>query len=360
MTAVLNFNAGPAMLPPPVLAQVKEELLSYRGLGMSIMEMSHRSKEYEEINQQASNSIRRLLGLGEDYQVLFLQGGASGQFAMIPMNFLPAGQSADYLVMGTWGEKAQEEAANLGKANIAASTRSTNYSRVPEAGEICLDPKAAYIHITTNETIHGVQWHTIPQLGDRPLVADMSSDFLSRPVDGKRFDLIYAGAQKNIGPAGVVAVAIRQAFLEKANKGIPTIFRYSTHAKNNSLYNTPPSLAVYVVNLVLQWIEKQGGLKAIEETNQKKASLIYDCLDLSSGFYKGHAEPGSRSQMNITFRLPSEDLEKEFVKQAQKEGMVGLAGHRSVGGIRASTYNAVPLSACQTLADFMKTFAKRA
>lgn len=348
------------MLPVSVLKTVQEELRDYKGLGMSIMEMSHRSSAYESIHAQAEASIKKLLGLEDDYRVLFLQGGASGQFAMVPMNFLPMGQWADYLVNGTWGEKALEEARTLGQARVAASTKATNYTRVPRPEEIERNDPSAYVHLTSNETIQGVQWPAFPDLGDRPLIGDMSSDFLSRPFDARRFDLIYAGAQKNLGPAGVTAVLIRESFLARAQSKIPVIFRYATHARNNSLYNTPPTMAVYVLNLVLQWIEHQGGLNALASINGEKAKLIYEVIDQNPGFYRGHAEASSRSWMNITFRLPDEASEKKFVREAEAAGMVGLAGHRSVGGIRASLYNAVPLAACQTLASFMRDFASRA
>ncbi|MFO0879601.1 MAG: 3-phosphoserine/phosphohydroxythreonine transaminase [Gemmataceae bacterium] len=355
----LNFNAGPSMLPASVLEQVQAELRDYHGTGMSIMEMSHRSKEYEAVNSQAEATFKRLLGLGDGYRVLFLQGGASTQFAMVPMNFLPAGGSADYIMTGAWADKAFEEAQQLGQARVAACNKETNHSRVPQAGEIKIDPNAAYVHYTSNETIQGVQFHAIPDVGDRPLVCDMSSDILSRPLDASRFSLIYAGAQKNLGPSGVTAVVLRESWLEKANKKIPTMLRYSTHVKNNSLYNTPPSFGVYVLGLVLQWIEKQGGLAAMAQRNAQKANLIYQAIDQSGGYYRGHATPDSRSHMNVTFRLPSEELEKKFVKEAQAQGMVGLAGHRSVGGARASIYNAIEPAACQTLASFMKDFAAK-
>jgi phosphoserine aminotransferase len=359
MSIVYNFNAGPAMLPPPVLEQVQAELRDYQGRGMSIMEMSHRSKEYEAINSQAEATFKRLLGLGDGYRVLFVQGGASTQFAVVPMNFLPPGGSADYLVTGAWAEKACEEAAALGKAHIAASTKEGDYRRVPRPSEIRLSPSPAYVHLTSNETIQGVQWPTFPDVGDRPLVADMSSDILSRPFDAGRFSLIYAGAQKNLGPSGVTAVVLREAWLAKANKNVPTMLRYATHVKNNSLYNTPPSFGVYILNLVLQWIEKSGGLAAMGERNARKAALLYDAIDRSNGFYRGHAEPEARSQMNVTFRLPSEALEKQFVSEALAAGMIGLAGHRSVGGIRASIYNAIGLKECEALAAFMKDFARK-
>jgi phosphoserine aminotransferase len=359
MSAVLNFNAGPAMLPPPVLERVQAELRDYQGRGMSIMEMSHRSREYEAVNAQAEAGFKRLLGVGDGYRVLFLQGGASTQFAMVPMNFLPPAGTADYLLTGAWAEKAYEEAAALGRARAAASTRAGGYRRVPRPQEIDLGPDPAYVHLTSNETIQGIQWHAFPDAGDRPLVADMSSDVLSRPFDAGRFALVYAGAQKNLGPSGVTAVLLRESWLGKANPGVPTMLRYATHVKSNSLYNTPPTFAVYVLNLVLQWIEGLGGLAAMAERNARKARTLYEAIDQSGGFYRGHAEPESRSLMNVTFRLPGEALEKQFVAEARAAGMVGLAGHRSVGGIRASIYNAVSPEACQALASFMNDFAAR-
>lgn len=359
MGSVHNFNAGPAMLPVPVLEQVQAELRDYQGRGMSIMEMSHRSKEYEAINAQAEERFKRLLGVGEGYRVLFVQGGASTQFAMVPMNFLPAGQTADFLMTGLWAEKAYEEAAALGQAHIAASTKEGNYRRVPRQEEIQFSDNSAYVHLTSNETIQGIQFHTIPDVGDRPLVADMSSDILSRPLDAKKFALIYAGAQKNLGPSGVTAVLLRESWLASANKKVPTMLRYNTHVKNNSLYNTPPSFGVYMLNLVLGWIENLGGLSAMAQRNEQKAKFLYDAIDGSNGYYRGHAEPNSRSLMNVTFRLPSEELEKKFVSEAQKAGMVGLAGHRLVGGIRASIYNAIGPESCQALASFMNDFARQ-
>lgn len=353
---VHNFNAGPAVLPKAVLEQAQAELLDYRGRGMSILEMSHRSKEYEAVNSGAEARFKALLGLGDDYRVLFMQGGASAQFALVPMGFLPAGAVADYVVTGAWGEKALEEARKIGAARLAASGAEGGYRGLP--GQIALTPGAAYVHITTNETIQGVQWSALPDLGDAPLVADMSSDILSRPLDAGRFALIYAGAQKNIGPAGVTAVVIRQSFLERARADVPAIFSYKTYAKNSSLYNTPPVFAVYLLDLVLAWIEGQGGLPAMAERNARKAALVYGAIDRSGGFYRGHAEPAARSLMNVTFRLPEEALEAQFVKEAQAAGMVGLAGHRSVGGIRASIYNALEEQSCAALAAFMDEFVR--
>jgi phosphoserine aminotransferase len=354
--AVHNFNAGPAVLPRPVLERAQAELLDYRGRGMSILEMSHRSKEYEAVNASAEARLKGLLGLGDDYRALFLQGGASGQFAMLPLNFLAPGASADYIVTGAWGEKAVEEARRLGAARVAASTAEGGFRAVPAA--LDLAPGAAYVHLTTNETIQGVQWQGLPALGDAPLVADMSSDILSRPIDASRFAMIYAGAQKNIGPAGVTAVVIRQSFLERARGDLPAILSYKTFAKNSSLYNTPPVFAVYMLDLVLGWIEEQGGLAAVAERNARKAALVYGAIDRSGGFYRGHAEPASRSLMNVTFRLPEAALEAQFVQQAEAAGMIGLAGHRSVGGIRASLYNALPEESAAALAEFMDEFVR--
>lgn len=360
MSSVINFNAGPAMLPRAVLEQVQAELLDYRGHGMSIMEFSHRSKEYEETNRRAEANFKKLLGVGEGHRVLFLQGGASLQFAMVPMNFLPPGATADFVMTGSWGEKALDEARALGQTHIAATTRDGGYRRVPRAEEIHLSENPAYVHLTSNETIQGTQFSEFPDLGDVPVVSDMSSDVLSRPFDASKFALIYAGAQKNLGPSGVVAVLIRESFLERAQKGPPTMLRYGTHAKNDSLYNTPPTFGVYVMDLVLRWIDGLGGLTAMAERNQRKAVVIYDVIDKSGGFYRGHAEPGSRSLMNVTFRLPDEALEKRFLAQAAEAGMVGLPGHRSVGGVRASIYNAMPLEDCQALASFMTEFQRTA
>ncbi|HEY0736041.1 MAG TPA: 3-phosphoserine/phosphohydroxythreonine transaminase [Herpetosiphonaceae bacterium] len=359
MTKVYNFNAGPAILPRPVLEHAQQELLDYQGHGISVMEMSHRSKEFEAINAEAEARFKRLLNLDESYRVLFLQGGASLQFAMVPLNFLPPDGVVDLLMTGSWSEKAKEEAAKIGKVHEAASTREENYCRIPRPEEIRLSDSPAYVHITSNETIHGVQWQYWPEVGERPLIADMSSDILSRPLDATRFDLIYAGAQKNLGPSGVTAVLIRQSWLETAAKTPPTILRYATHAKNNSLYNTPPTFGIYLLNLVLGWIEDNGGLEAMGQRNALKAGAIYAAIDGSGGFYRGHAAPDSRSLMNVTFRLPSEALEKQFIAEATAANMIGLGGHRSVGGIRASIYNAMDQEGCDVLAGFMQDFAHR-
>lgn len=359
MQRVHNFNAGPAVLPQTVLEQAQQELLDYQGRGMSIMEMSHRSKEYEAINNEAETRFKRLLGVGDEYRVLFVQGGASTQFAMLPMNFLRPDAVADFLMTGAWSDKACEEASLIGQAHVAASTREEGYRRVPRPDEIGLSNRSAYVHLTSNETIQGVQWQAYPDVGDRALVADMSSDIMSCPIDAHRFSLIYAGAQKNLGPSGVTVVLLRQSWLETARTDVPTMLRYATHAKNNSLYNTPPTFGVYLLNLVLGWIDNQGGLAAMGERNAHKAQTVYDAIDRSGGFYRGHAERDSRSQMNVTFRLPSEALEKQFVSEATAMQMIGLGGHRSVGGVRASLYNALGLESCQTLAAFMDEFARR-
>ncbi len=359
MSSVLNFNAGPAALPGEVLHRVQTEVVDYQGQGMSLMEMSHRSKIFEAIIARAETNFKRLIGVGDGYRVIFVQGGASTQFATVPMNFLPPGGVADYLVTGTWGEKAIEEATLFGQPHLAASTKESGYRKVPVGSEIALSANPAYVHLTSNETIQGVQYHEFPDLGDAPLVGDMSSDILSRPIDAERFSLIYAGAQKNLGPSGVTVVLIRESWLESANSRVPTMLRYSTHVKNNSLYNTPPMFGIYILDLVLQWLAEQGGVLGIARINEMKAASLYGAIDASAGFYRGHAEPGSRSKMNVTFRLPSEELEKQFLIQAQDAGMIGLAGHRSVGGIRASIYNAVGLEACRTLASFLADFAAK-
>ncbi len=361
MSRVYNFNPGPATLPLPVLEQVQQELPDYQGLGMSVMEISHRSKDYEAINNEAEARIKRLAGVGDDYRVLFLQGGASLQFAMVPLNFLHNGQVADYILTGSWSEKALAEAnrRETGATNVAASTKEEKYTRIPRGDEIHLSENPAYVHITTNNTIGGTQWHTLPDVGDAPLVADASSDILSRPFPADRFALVYAGAQKNLGPSGVTVVLIRQSLIDQGASSIPAMLQYATHAKANSLYNTPPSFAVYMVNLVTRWIEENGGLEAMETRNQQKAQAIYTAIEQSDGFYRSPIAIDSRSIMNIVFRLPTEDLEKQFISAAAAEGMIGLKGHRSVGGIRASIYNAMTLEGCQALAAFMGAFAQQ-
>jgi phosphoserine aminotransferase len=356
---IYNFSAGPAVLPLSVLEQVQAELLNYRGAGMSVMEMSHRSKPFDEIIQGAEADLRSLLGIPSNYHVLFLQGGATLQFAMLPMNLLPAGASADYVLTGAWAQAAYKEAAKLGTVRAAGSTKDTNFTRVPAQAELDLDPQAAYLHFTTNETIHGIEWPAAPAAPEGvPLITDASSDFLSRPMDLPRYGLIYAGAQKNLGPAGVTLVIVRDDLLQRVPANLPLMLDYRLQAENKSLYNTPPCFTIYVVGLVLKWLKSLGGLEEVARRNAAKAGLVYAAIDESGGFYRGHAEPASRSAMNLTFRLPSEDLEKLFVKQAEAEGLSGLKGHRSVGGIRASTYNAFPAEGCTALAGFMREFQR--
>ena len=355
----INFNAGPAGLPLPALERARDEFIDFQGSGMSILEHSHRGKEYEAVHDEAIALLTRLLGIADTHQVLFLQGGASHQFAMVPMNFLPKDGSADYLLTGTWSEKALDEAKIVGNPRVAATTIGPDkrYIRIPRQAELQLDPKAAYVHITSNNTIFGTQWHAWPQVA-APLVADMSSDFLWRPTDVSRFALIYAGAQKNLGPSGVTVVVIRKDFMATGRKDIPKILRYTTFAENNSLYNTPPTFAIYLMRNVLAWIDQQGGLVAMERRNNEKAELLYGALDRMSGFYRAPVEKAARSTMNIVFRLPTEELDDRFVAEAKKQRMVGLKGHRSAGGIRVSAYNAVSPENIRTLVSFMESFAK--
>ena len=326
---------------------------------MSILEHSHRGKEYEGVHNEAIALLTELLGVPSTHQILFLQGGASMQFAMVPMNFLPGNGAADYIVNGAWAEKALEEAKIVGKAKAAGTSRDADkiYRRNPKASELQLDPNASYVHVTSNETIFGVQYQSFPDTGKVPLVADMSSDFLWRKFDVSKFGLIYAGAQKNIGPSGVAVVIVNKEWMGKARTDIPKILRYSTHAENNSLYNTPPTFAVYLVRNVLSWMKESGGLSELERRNKEKAETLYGALDRMADFYKAPVERDARSVMNIVFRLPSEEKEEAFVKEAKKAGMVGLKGHRSAGGIRVSAYNAVTPENIKTLVAFMEKFA---
>jgi phosphoserine aminotransferase len=352
---IYNFNAGPAALPLPVLEEIQASLLDYDGSGMSVAEISHRSKWFDDIINDAVARTKRLMRLADDHRVLFLQGGASLQFCMVPMNFLSDGQTADYVDTGTWSTKAVREAQILKKnVRVAASSADKNYTYIPK--EIPFDPQAAYVHITSNNTIKGTQWQQFPDTGSVPLVADMSSDMMSRPFDVAPFGLIYAGAQKNIGPAGVCMVIIREDLLARVPENLPSMLSYTTYATKNSMYNTPPCFAVYSVQLVLKWLEETiGGLEKMVAINREKADRLYAYLD-SSGFYRATAVPDSRSMMNVTFRLAREDLEKRFVEEALANDLGGLKGHRSVGGCRASIYNATPLEAVDALIDFMKLF----
>ncbi|HEV2884625.1 MAG TPA: 3-phosphoserine/phosphohydroxythreonine transaminase [Pyrinomonadaceae bacterium] len=353
-----NFSAGPAILPVPVLEEAQRDMLTLPGVGMSVMEISHRSKTFDQIYQRAEAGLRQLLGIPDNYHVLFLQGGASLQFSMIPMNFLPAGGSADYVITGSWGKKALKEAKRAGTTNLAATTADGGFTRVPGNDELKLDPNAAYVHITTNETIEGVEWKHEPAVGSVPLVADASSDILSHPLPVDKYALIYAGAQKNMGPSGVTLVILREDLLQRIPDGMHTMLDYRTHVENKSLYNTPNTWGIYIISLVCKWLEDKGGLAAMQRENEAKAGLLYDAID-STDFYRGHADADSRSLMNVTFRLPSEELEKKFTSEATAQGLDGLKGHRSVGGIRASIYNAFPLSGVEALVAFMKDFEKK-
>jgi len=354
-----NFNAGPSALPQEVLEKAQQQLVDFRDSGMSIMEMSHRSAIFDEVHNEAIALLKKLYAIPENYEVLFLQGGASLQFTMVPMNFLSTDQKASYVLSGSWSEKAFKEAKFFGTPVEAASTKENQYRHIPAPADIQFNEDDAYVHITSNNTIYGTQWKDYPNTGNVPLVADMSSDILSKPIDIQKFGLIYAGAQKNLGPSGVTVVIIRKDLLEKANKNIPTMLKYTTHADSNSLYNTPPTFGIYMLGEVLKWVDSNGGVAAVEKHNELKAKVIYDAIDNSNGFYKGHATPESRSLMNITFRVADEELEKQFLAEAKAAGFVGLNGHRSVGGCRASTYNAVPLEACEALRDFMVDFQQK-
>ena len=374
MPRIMNFNAGPAALPLPALERAKAELTDFAGSGMSVMEHSHRGKEYEKVHDEAIALLRKLLGVPDTHEVLFLQGGASQLFAQIPMNLLAKGAVADYVVTGAWSEKALGEAKTVaallgGEVKVACTTgtgegKEKSYVRAPLPSEVKPTPGAAYLHFTSNETIHGVEFEVdasrpFPPTGGAPLVADMSSDFLWRKFDVSRFGLVYAGAQKNIGPSGVVVVIAAKALVEKGRKDIPKIFQLRTAAENRSLYNTPPTFGIYMVRNVLAWLDETGGLAAMEKRNRDKAAKLYAAIDANAGFFRSPVEKQSRSVMNVVFRLPSEEKEEAFVAEAKKKGMVGLKGHRSVGGIRVSTYNAVEPAWIDALCELMKDFAKR-
>jgi phosphoserine aminotransferase len=355
---IYNFNPGPSALPLDVLEEIRENFLNFNGSGMSIVEISHRSKYFDDVLNDAIERTRRLLNLDENYHVLFCQGGASLQFCMIPMNFLTGGRSADYVDTGTWSSKAIKEAEILGKSiQIVASSKDKNYSYIPR--RIRINKDAVYVHITSNNTIKGTQWPEFPNTNGVPIVSDMSSDIMSRPLNVKPLGVIYAGAQKNIGPAGVCLVIIRKDMLRSVPGTLPTMLNYITYTSKNSLFNTPPCFAVYTIQLVLKWLEETiGGLEEMAAINREKAQILYHCID-SGEFYSGTAESDSRSMMNVTFRLPTEDLEKRFVQEALENGLAGLKGHRSVGGCRASIYNAIAIDAVEALADFMVSFEKR-
>ena len=355
---VYNFSSGPAVLPVSVLEQIQRDLVSLPGVGMSILEVSHRSAVFEQVIAKAEGDLRELAGIPANYKVLFLQGGASLQFSMVPMNLLTEGRTADYIITGSWTDKAAKEAKKVGAVNIAATSAADNFGRIPTQSEWTLTPDAAYLHITSNNTIEGTQWHNEPNVGDVPLISDASSDILSRPIEISKYGLIYAGAQKNLGPAGTTIVIIREDLLQRSSKSLHTMLNYATHAENGSLYNTPPVFAIYGVGLVLQWLRAQGGLQAIAKVNQRKAAKLYAEID-RTGFFRPTANKDDRSLMNVTFRLPSEALEKQFVKESTTAGFDGLKGHRSVGGMRASIYNAFPEDGIDGLVDFMREFERK-
>ena len=353
-----NFSAGPAVLPEPVLRKAQEAIWNAAGSGIGIMEHSHRGKVFDKVITEAEEACRRLAGIPDNYRVLFLQGGASLQFSMVPMNLLPADRTADYLLTGVWSQKAIKEARQVGKTHVAATGEASNFDRIPRPDEIRYSEKPAYVHLTTNNTIYGTQWSREPSVPPgAPLVADTSSDMYSRPIDVRKYGLIYAGAQKNLGPSGVVLVIIRDDLVEAGPKTLPTMLQYRTHVGEKSLYNTPPTFGIFVMGEVFKWIEGQGGLAAMAEQNESKAGLLYDFID-ASDFFRGTAQPDSRSRMNVCFRAPTEELEEKFVKEAAKRGLDGLKGHRSAGGMRASIYNACPRASVEALVAFMKEFER--
>jgi phosphoserine aminotransferase len=352
---IFNFSAGPAVLPLPVLEEAQRDLVALPGVGMSVMEISHRSKTFEGILARTEADLRSLGGVPSNYKVLFLQGGASLQFSMVPLNLLPTDRSADYIITGGWSQKALKEAQRVGAISIAGSTEAEKFSRIPRQDELTLDPNAAYVHVTSNNTLFGTQWASEPEVGAVPLVADASSDIFSRPIDVSKYGLIYAGAQKNLGPSGVTLVIIREDLLARSSKSLHTMLNYAVHAENGSMYNTPPCFGIYLMGLVMKWALAEGGLEAIAARNERKAATLYAEID-RTGFYRGTADKASRSRMNVTFRLQSEELEKQFVKESAAAGLDGLKGHRSVGGMRASIYNAFPEEGVDALVSFMREF----
>jgi phosphoserine aminotransferase len=355
---VYNFSAGPAMLPLPVLEEAQRDLIALPGVGMSVMEISHRSKTFEDIIARAEADLRALAGIPDRYKVLFLQGGASLQFSMVPMNLLTGGRTADYIVTGDWSKKALKEAKKVGSTNVAGSTEAGQFRRIPTQAELTFTAGAAYAHMTSNNTIYGTQWHWVPDAHGAPLVNDASSDIFSRPIDVARFGLIYAGAQKNLGPSGVTVVIVREDLLERSADSLPSMLSYKVMAEGGSLYNTPPCFGIYILGLVLAWLRKAGGLEAIAQANARKAQRLYDELDRTA-FWTPHAEKDARSLMNVTFRLPNEELERRFIKESTAAGLDGLKGHRSVGGLRASIYNAFPEDGVEALVGFMRDFERR-
>ncbi|MBI9071900.1 MAG: 3-phosphoserine/phosphohydroxythreonine transaminase [Melioribacteraceae bacterium] len=351
---IFNFSAGPCTLPEEVMLEAQEDFYSYKGQGLSVMEMSHRSKTYDEIITSAEKDIRTLLNISDEYEVLFLQGGATLQFSMVPLNLMPPANKADYIVTGAWAKKSVVEAKRVGEVNIAATSADTNFNYIPK--EYNLTPDASYVHYTSNNTIFGTEFKSEPEVGNVPLVCDASSNILCRPIDVNKYGLIYAGAQKNMGPAGCALVVVKKSLLERSPEDLHTYMNYNIHAKNASMYNTPATYTIYIMGLVYKWLLKNGGLKAMEEVNEAKAKLLYDAIDNSGGYYKGASAVEDRSLMNVTFNLPSEELEKKFIAEAGAKDFSGLKGHRSVGGVRASIYNAFPTKGVEALVEFMSTF----
>jgi len=357
-TRIFNFAAGPAVLPLAVLEEAQRDLIALPGVGMSVMEISHRSKPFEDILHRAIEDIRALANIASDYTVMLLQGGASLQFSMVPMNILTPGATADYIVTGGWAQKAVKEAKKVGTTNVAWTEGGEIFTRIPRQEELKLTPGAAYVHMTSNNTLFGTEWKKLPEVGDAPLVSDTSSDMFSRPIDVSKHALIYAGAQKNLGPSGVTLVIIRNDLLARSRDSLPTMMNYKVHADNGSMYNTPPTFGIYVLGLTMKWLRRQGGLDAIGQVNERKAGKLYAEMD-RTGFYRGTAQKDSRSLMNVTFRLGSEDLEKLFIKESTAAGLDGLKGHRSVGGMRASIYNAFPEEGVDALVQFMREFERK-
>jgi phosphoserine aminotransferase len=353
---VYNFSAGPAILPEEVLLEAQKDLFALPGVGMSILEISHRSKAFDKIILEAKENLKSLLDVSDNYEILFLQSGASLQFSMVPMNLMPPKNKADYIITGSWSKKALKEAKRVGGVNIAATTEDGNFKRIPKQEELKLDSDASYVHFTSNNTIYGTQWKKEPETGNVPLVCDASSDILSKKIDVSKYGVIYAGAQKNMGPSGVTTIIIRKDLTERSQDSLPTMLNYKTHVEGNSLYNTPNTFGVYIIGLVAKWIKHIGGLEVMEKVNKEKAEILYKCIDESNGFFKGHAEKDSRSLMNVTFNLQTEELEKMLVTEATAAGFDGVKGHRSVGGLRASIYNAFPKKGVEDLVDFMKKF----
>ena len=355
---IYNFSAGPAILPEEVLLEAQKDLFSYKGSGMSVMEMSHRGKIFDGIINAAKADLRSLLNINDDYEVLFLQGGATLQFSMVPLNLMPPKNKADYIVTGSWAKKSVKEAKRVGAVNIAGTTEAENFARLPKQDELKLDADASYVHYTSNNTIYGTQYKTEPVVGNIPLVCDASSDFLHKMIDINKYGLIYAGAQKNIGPAGVVVIIIKKDLLERSSDALHTYTNYKIHVDKDSMYNTPTTFGIYIAGLVFKWLLDKGGLDAMYKLNVEKAGILYDAIDNSDGYYKGAVAVDDRSLMNVTFRLGNEDLEKKFIAEAKEKDIEGIKGHRSVGGIRASIYNAFPKAGIQTLVNFMEDFKK--